>query len=214
MPRPRNDSEVLPARDRLENAFWELLADRDYRKITVTDVVHEAGVNRNSFYYHFSSLPELADSAIMHQVEAIPINQAPDPSGDPEEQWRQRVTALLSDPNQHRRLDRLVLLAGPHSTVELAESLRDFARLQMISMLQKDPDNLDLKTDLMVEFSVGGMLAVLQRWPELSGTIELKDLLKEDVAVLAMGIYLAMSRENMLTYWNRIFAHNARKLDS
>ena len=42
MPRPRHDSEVLPAKERLENAFWELLADRDYRKITVTDVVSEA----------------------------------------------------------------------------------------------------------------------------------------------------------------------------
>ena len=77
MPRPRHDSEVLPAKERLENAFWELLADRDYRKITVTDVVREAGVNRNSFYYHFSSLPELADSAILHQVESIPINAPP-----------------------------------------------------------------------------------------------------------------------------------------
>ena len=76
MPRPRHDSEVLPAKERLENAFWELLADRDYRKITVTDVVREAGVNRNSFYYHFSSLPELADSAILHQVESIPIQSS------------------------------------------------------------------------------------------------------------------------------------------
>ena len=84
MPRPRHDSEVLPAKERLENAFWELLADRDYRKITVTDVVREAGVNRNSFYYHFSSLPELADSAILHQVESIPINRTPDPNGNPE----------------------------------------------------------------------------------------------------------------------------------
>ena len=131
MPRPRHDSEVLPAKERLENAFWELLADRDYRKITVTDVVREAGVNRNSFYYHFSSLPELADSAILHQVESIPINRTPDPNGNPEEQWRDRVTATLSDPEQRQRLDHLALLAGPHSTLELTESLRDFCRLQM-----------------------------------------------------------------------------------
>ena len=62
----------------------------------------------------------------------------------------------------------------------------------------------------MVEFTVGGMLAVLQRWPELSDAIEIKDLLKEDVAVLAMGIYLAMSQKDMLNYWNRIFVHNAQ----
>lgn len=83
MPRPRHDSEVLPAKERLENAFWELLADRDYRKITVTDVVSEAGVNRNSFYYHFSGLSELADSAILHQVESIPINRTPTRTATP-----------------------------------------------------------------------------------------------------------------------------------
>ncbi|NMM99086.1 TetR/AcrR family transcriptional regulator [Bifidobacterium olomucense] len=214
MPRPRRDSEVLPARERMENAFWELLADRDYRKITVTDVVREAGVNRNSFYYHYSDLQELADASILHQVEATPIQHAPDPNGNPEEQWRERVSAILSDPEQRQRLDRLALLAGPHSTLDLTESLRDFARLQMLSTLELDPQHVSLQTDLMVEFTVGGLLAVLQRWPELSGTIELDDLLKEDVAVLAMGIYLAMSREDMLSYWNRIFAqHQWPELD-
>ena len=212
MPRPRHDSEVLPAKERLENAFWELLADRDYRKITVTDVVREAGVNRNSFYYHFSSLPELADSAILHQVESSTVQRRPAPNGDAEEQWSERVTALLSDPEQRQRLDRLALLAGPHSTLDLTESLRDFARLQLFSMLQLNPEHVDLKTDLMVEFTVGGLLAVLRRWPELSDTIELKDLLKEDVAVLAMSTYLAMSREDMLAHWNRIFVHNAQGL--
>ena len=73
MPRPRRDSEILPAKERLENAFWELLAERNYHKITVTDIVRVADVNRNSFYYHFSGLPELADSAILQAVENTPI---------------------------------------------------------------------------------------------------------------------------------------------
>lgn len=188
MPRPRHDSEVLPAKERLENAFWELLADRDYRKIAVTDVVREAGVNRNSFYYHFSSLPELADSAILHQVESIPINRTPIRTAIPRNNG-ETASPPRSPIQSSVSASTTALLAGPHSTLELTESLRDFCRLQMLSTLQRDPKNLDLKTDLMVEFTVGGMLAVLQRWPELSDTIEIKDLLKEDVAVLAMGIY-------------------------
>ena len=59
MPRPRRDSEILPAKERLENAFWELLSEREYRKITVTDIVRTADVNRNSFYYHFQDIPSL-----------------------------------------------------------------------------------------------------------------------------------------------------------
>ena len=70
MPRPRRDSEILPAKERLENAFWELLSEREYRKITVTDIVRTADVNRNSFYYHFTGLPELADSlSLIHISE-------------------------------------------------------------------------------------------------------------------------------------------------
>ncbi len=198
-----------PPKNASKNAFWELLADRDYRKITVTDVVREAGVNRK-FVLSLSSLPELADSAILHQVESIPSTAPPirtaiprnngETASPPRSPIQSSVSASTTWPCS----------AGPHSTLELTESLRDFCRLQMLSTLQRDPKNLDLKTDLMVEFTVGGMLAVLQRWPELSDTIEIKDLLKEDVAVLAMGIYLAMSQKDMLNYWNRIFVHNAQ----
>lgn len=208
MPRPRRDSEILPAKDRLENAFWELLADREYRKITVTDVVHEAKVNRNSFYYHFADLPELADSAIMHAVEdttALPVDTI---DLDPDDEWRRRCTELLGNPQQRQRLDRLALLAGQHSSPELVDSLKDFGRLTLINDLQLDPDHLDLKTDLMIDFTVGGMLAVLRRWPELQASISVEDLLNEDVAVLAMSVYLSMSKENMLEYWKRIFRND------
>ena len=76
MPRPRRDSEILPAKERLENAFWELLSEREYRKITVTDIVRTADVNRNSFYYHFTGLPELADSAILQDRKSTRLNSS------------------------------------------------------------------------------------------------------------------------------------------
>lgn len=156
MPRPRRDSEILPAKERLENAFWELLSEREYRKITVTDIVRTADVNRNSFYYHFTGLPELADSAILHAVENTPLPSAPNANFNPDNEWRKHVTALLREPEQRRRLDRLALLAGPHSSPELVESLQDFGRLTLISVLGLDADHLDLKTDLMLDFTVRG----------------------------------------------------------
>ena len=207
MPRPRMDSDVPPATQRMRDAFWTLLTDREYRRITVTDVVREARVNRNSFYYHFSGLPELADSAILTEVASTPLVQdAPDPSEEnPQQAWERRLTRLLDTPSERRRLDRLALLAGPHSSPELIDSLRDFGRMTLMQMLELDTDRLDLKTDLLVDFSVGGMLAILRRWPELSRGLDSRDLFNEDVAVLAMGIYLSMSKEDMLAYWKRVF---------
>lgn len=206
MPRPRRDSEILPAKDRLENAFWELLSEREYNKITVTDIVRTAGVNRNSFYYHFSGLPELADSAILHAVENTPMPGVPGRDFDPDTEWRKHVTALLRDPEQRQRLDRLALLAGPHSSPELVSSLKEFGRLTMISVLGLDADNLDLKTDLMLDFTVGGMLSVLQRWPKLHEQLPIDTVFNEDVAVLAAGMFMSMSKADMLEYWRRIFS--------
>lgn len=190
MPRPRRDSEILPAKERLENAFWELLSEREYRKITVTDIVRTADVNRNSFYYHFTGLPELADSAILHAVENTPLPSAPNANFNPDNEWRKHVTALLREPEQRQRLDRLALLAGPHSSPELVESLQDFGRLTLISVLGLDADHLDLKTDLMLDFTVGGMLAVLRRWPKLHEQLPMDAVFNEDVAVLAGHIHV------------------------
>lgn len=206
MPRPRRDSEILPAKDRLENAFWELLSEREYNKITVTDIVRTADVNRNSFYYHFSGLPELADSAILHAVEDTPMPGVPGRDFNPDTEWRKHVTALLRDPERRQRLDRLALLAGPHSSPELVSSLKEFGRLTMISVLGLDADSLDLKTDLMLDFTVGGMLAVLQRWPKLHEKLPLDTVFNEDVAVLAAGMFMSMSKADMLEYWRRIFS--------
>lgn len=219
MPRPRRDSEILPAKERLENAFWELLADREYRKITVTDIVREAQVNRNSFYYHFGGLAELADAAILREVERNPLKgiagradlqHAAAPSSreagdDFKRRWHDHLSKALDDPEQCEHINRLALIAGPHSAPELMESLRDFSRLSLINALQLDPDHLTMKADLTIEFAVGGVLAILRRWPELHARFAEEALLDEDLTALAMGIYLSMSNNDIREYWREVF---------
>ncbi|NEG70436.1 TetR/AcrR family transcriptional regulator [Bifidobacterium choloepi] len=55
-------------RERLREAFWTLLDGRNYESFTVRDVCRVAGVNKNTFYYHYGSLDELAADAIGHLV--------------------------------------------------------------------------------------------------------------------------------------------------
>ena len=178
MPRPRHDSELLPAKERMRNAFWALLEDREYRKITVTDIVHEAQVNRNSFYYHYGSLNELADDAILQEVENTSVAQLVDettddhgiPSMDDDavrEHWHKRISAAINSSEHRTRLNHMALLAGPHSSPELMDSLRDFTRMTLFTALKLDESDMTLRSDLYIDFAVGGILAILRRWPEL-----------------------------------------------
>ena len=73
-------------------------------------------------------------------------------------------------------------------------------------MLGLDADHLDLKTDLMLDFTVGGMLAVLRRWPKLHEQLPMDTVFNEDLAVLATGMFMSMSKTDMLGYWKRIFS--------
>ena len=71
--------------------------------------------------------------------------------------------------------------------------------------MKLDPENVTLRTDLMIDFTVGGMIAVLRRWTELQDRGALDTLFDDDLTALAMGIYLSMSQNDILGYWNRIF---------
>ncbi|MGP1349908.1 MAG: TetR/AcrR family transcriptional regulator [Stomatobaculum sp.] len=55
----------------LTAAFWQLLEEKPYKKITVRDIVDRCQVNRNTFYYHFEGIPSLLERAILEWEKAI-----------------------------------------------------------------------------------------------------------------------------------------------
>lgn len=55
----------------LTEAFWQLLEEKPYKKITVRDIVDRCQVNRNTFYYHFEGIPSLLERAIQDWEERI-----------------------------------------------------------------------------------------------------------------------------------------------
>ncbi len=65
------------------DAFWQLLEEKPYNKITVRDIVDRCQVNRNTFYYHFHDIPELLEYAIKKDADSIIQNHIT--PGAPEE---------------------------------------------------------------------------------------------------------------------------------
>ena len=55
----------------LSEAFWELLEEKPYKKITVKDIVDRCQVNRNTFYYHFDGITTLFEEALIAWEEKI-----------------------------------------------------------------------------------------------------------------------------------------------
>ena len=69
MARPKKSNKEEMATVKIENAFWRLMETERYADITVRRITQESGVNRNSFYYHYRDIDDLAYTAFRKNVE-------------------------------------------------------------------------------------------------------------------------------------------------
>ena len=51
----------IRSKNMIKEAFFELLKEKDYSKITVTDIVNKANLNRSTFYAHYMYVGAITD---------------------------------------------------------------------------------------------------------------------------------------------------------
>ena len=71
MARPKKSNQPS-VRDRMIEAFWQLLEDNQLHEISVGMIVAKAGCNRGTFYYHFADKDELMLAALSREVKGLP----------------------------------------------------------------------------------------------------------------------------------------------
>ena len=190
MPRPRLDCDTPSAIQRMIDTFWQ--------SITVTDIVRRANVNRNSFYYHFNKLDELAYRAIHDEVSRSPLLQSGGAGNVPDLQhWRSHVGELISTDEERKRTGRLTMIVGPHTDPVLYSAFHDNEREALLLVLGLTPEDVDSRTDLMLDFIIGGILGMLNRWLQMNEDRDTSPLTDDDATALAVRVY-ALLLENCL----------------
>ena len=53
------------------DAFWQLLEEKPFNKITVQNIVERCALNRNTFYYHFQDIPNLTEYTVKLWADEI-----------------------------------------------------------------------------------------------------------------------------------------------
>src|SRR5258706_6187213 len=63
------DLRVRRTHHMLRNAFWELMAQKDFQSVTVQDIADRAMINRATFYDHFVDKYALLENAIRERFK-------------------------------------------------------------------------------------------------------------------------------------------------
>lgn len=156
MGRPRYCEGELTARERIVEAFWSLLGKTPFESITVSHIVQIAQVNRNSFYYHFTDIDDLAAQAIEELMVPDVVRMVLAGMGALE------GYALECDiAEEVCRLDRLGLIAGMNSSSALRSILNRTMFEVYANALNINLEALDPIDHAFLEFMLGGIIAVL-----------------------------------------------------
>lgn len=78
-------------------AFGEMLERMPFEKITVSGLIQECGISRNTFYYHFQDVYDLLDQWV---YQTFYNYISPEIQGD----WRSSVYGLLRACQEHKKL--------------------------------------------------------------------------------------------------------------
>ena len=149
-----------------------LLNERPLDKITVREIAAECGISRNTFYYHFEDMNGLArtvaaETALEPDLVKFVFTQVLQGGGS---------EVLERIPGIEQRADRVCLLAGKHSNVELRQMLRDALIGVWSKAFGVDLDALDQEGRIAVEFVLGGIMAIIAYRGDSGGGFELRDL--------------------------------------
>lgn len=161
MARPRKDQEGPTAVERMEEAFWEILAEKPYAQITVGEIAKRAQVNKNAFYYHFDGLGAFAAQALdsmlpREMARMLLMNGGPSKGIDEIE-----ANALLRNPDLKKRIDRALLVVGKNGSSELVATLKNLVMHTWFDLFHVDETRLSSEAMVVVRFTLGGLVEIM-----------------------------------------------------
>lgn len=165
---------AVRSRELIQKAYLELVQEKnDTDKITVTDIVKHAGINRSTFYAHYPDVRGVRgafeEDTIQKMMHILNQFQFRNFFSDPLPVLSQINTYLREDPERYR-----ILISQKGSAEFLDKLSRIFTEYMKTSSDVPDQMKHSAVFELRINFFAGGIIRLYRRWflGELSCTPE------------------------------------------
>ena len=176
------DPRVKRTKRAIQEAFYDLLAEKDLDEITIKAIASTAGINRKTFYNHYSGIHQLVNEIENELIEILEANlNERDLCSDlinPLVFYDQLADIFMSDVNLHAHFKKF----GSHTSLtrKILETLK--ASLMSAFSRQLDLDNTTLK--IALDYWSAGLLAVFDLWYQ-DGSMESVAQINKTVSILS-----------------------------
>jgi AcrR family transcriptional regulator len=177
-------------RERLIAALAEIVVERGYNEVTVSDIAAKAKVSKRTFYEHFDSKEScflVAFDIVIDHLHDL-IDAAIQPLGDWPSQTVEALRTVLrffaSEPNLARLCMVESLTAGPKVAERYREAILGFAPL--LKPGRQEHKGAESLPDSIEDTVIGSLATVITREIAAGRTGELEQLLPDFTAFVLM----------------------------
>jgi AcrR family transcriptional regulator len=151
------DRRVRRTRQAIQHALVELILEKGYERVTVTDLINRADVGRSTFYAHFDG----KQAVLLANLEELTfLHPAPDADGPP---FAFSLPMFEHVREQHRLVRALLGRRGGGQAMAHGERLlQAVVRDDLLARGARPSPRLDL----MVTCVVGAFMTLLAKWAD------------------------------------------------
>ena len=152
----------------IKEALLELMIEKPFDKITITDIVKKADINRGTFYAHYDNTSEVLKSistSVMDEISSVfKAKNNSDVLWNPRGYLKQISDFFLTNPNYFARLvetDKIgeVLNEARYSAIE--KILNDLKKdLKKVDQLIDPSSNARAQLAVILDYSISGICAL------------------------------------------------------
>lgn len=187
---------------RIKDTMLSLMQQKDFHKITVSDICKESGVNRSTFYAHFTDVYDLMKKMQQDTFRDIQDTFKDTHAGNYAEYFSESsLTRVLTHIKKNRLFYRACLSYGQAATDMAKDELFiRYMRPFFLSLGFSETDADERRMQYYFRFFFAGMIEVIRLWVE-SDCIETPEemaavILKSAATSNKLSLALSLSKEN------------------
>lgn len=165
----------IRSKNMIKSAFLELIQEKDANKITVTDIVKRADINRSTFYAHYPDV-----QGVVEQINAEAINEMLEILGEFKyENFFSNLAPVLLKINRYleneMELCRIMILS------DYADDFFEEAKRVFFDYM-KNAESIPSKLrnspvfEMRISFFVGGLMNMYRQWFKGELDVNLNDI--------------------------------------
>lgn len=159
----KTDLRIIKTKNNLYNALIDLMKDKSFEEIKVSDICSKALINRSTFYAHYEDKYELLEDCIKDLKDSLSNELKKNQSISSTKEYYIEMIKLFLNHIEEKRDSYLAIAINNRNSI-LTDILYDVIDKDIINHLENDDTFKDIPKRIVASFYLGAVVNVGINW--------------------------------------------------